>query len=109
VQTELQTSGQEQVGIACHEIKSIIGRIPNLVILVVKEGCPYCEEVLSRVTALHLRLETYIVNVSRCWNELQALAEVDSAPAALEFQAGREVRRVIGADEVLAFLAAPAN
>jgi hypothetical protein len=93
------------VELSCQRIKQELESRDDAYILLVAEDCPYCEQVLESIKAGNVNLdhETFIVNTDKCAEQVDGIINWEATPMIAHLKKGKEVRRGLGLDGILAF------
>jgi hypothetical protein len=100
-----EEEGSGLVELSCSRIKQELTSRDDAYVLLVAEDCPYCEQVLASIREGNVNLdhETFIINTDRCSKEVDGIINWEATPMIAHLKKGREVRRGLGLDGILAF------
>jgi hypothetical protein len=89
--------------VSCQDVQAHINSHENAYLMLVSEGCPYCDQVLDKLDDLGLRYDTLVVNTDACMGEIDKILDWPATPMIAHFRNSEEVRRGVGVDGILGF------
>ena len=93
--------------VTCDKLKSVIDGRKNIYLILVSDGCPFCEEVLDNFHKLELEHDTLVVNVDGCMDEIDQIIDWPAIPMIAHFRDHKEVGRGVGVEGIMSFRGQP--
>lgn len=97
--------------LTCRQAKKEVEDAGNICVLLVANGCPFCDEALKGMLEGKVKLDvkTIVVSTDECYDLLETWIDYPATPALMQFIGGREVKRAIGLEKIFGFEPATAS
>jgi hypothetical protein len=89
--------------VSCQRIQAHLNSHENVYLMLVSEGCPYCDQVLDKFEELGLKYDTLVVNTDACMESVDKVMDWPATPMIAHFQNGEELRRGVGVEGIMGF------